>query len=465
MSATHTDEPSGVRSCWICLESDGAADAQSAGPWRKVCSCNLYAHENCLLKWAASIEQNNNAGGKPPSCPQCLRPIYIVKRTSLFLQLRDGVESFNSQTTSALVLTSVGSSIVLIFYTALYTLGSSAIRAICPPSMADAVLGASIDESGIRTIELTPRTTAIPAMVPILLVLARRTSTFANVALCLSPLMMASNNLPVWKFRNEKLVLALYPFLRLVYLKLYGKFIQPVIASIGKQLQTSRTKPSNDEGLLLEGFNFEVVLEEEPVDFDDDDEEDAAAGGLRRNIMGPLGGLINWIRGNNMNNQPRNAANDRLGNGDGAANARDPLQNPPNIPQRENEQRQPNGVVNGDNEAIADNLGENDEDVEDDMNWIVSKQRLSLQIGYALIWPWTSSVVGTILGNIPLVQRYIPSAFNRNILGSILVVAVRDVVNLLTAYLRLKQERSARVLNYDEAISLGLVPFFGVRVR
>ncbi|VVT46235.1 uncharacterized protein SAPINGB_P001113 [Magnusiomyces paraingens] len=430
--------PSSEKRCWICLETDETSDP-SCGPWREVCTCNLVAHEGCLLKWAASVEQKDP--NKPLTCPQCLRKIHIVKESNLFLNLRDSIESFNSQTANALILSSVGGGIVLFFYTSLYTIGSSVIRSICPSDMADSVLGITSDKTGIRTLELTTKTTAIPALVPILLVLARRTSNFANAALCLSPLLMASKDTPIWKFRDEKLALALYPFLRLGYLKLYEKLVQPIIISIGKQMKDSRVKPSGNDGALLEGFNFEVVVEDELIDLDDDDDDD-----LGINFMGPiLGGIINWFRGNNRNanQQANNVA--RLNNhdrrrDDQGANAENNGEDHQN--ENENDNDNANEVNNND-----------DDDDDDDMNWIVSKQRLSLQIGYALIWPWLSGTVGTMLGNIPIIQKYIPSAFNRNLLGSILIVALRDCINLLTAYLRLKQERTAHVLSFEEVLT------------
>ncbi|KAI9312938.1 hypothetical protein BX666DRAFT_788971 [Dichotomocladium elegans] len=81
----------------------------------------------------------------------------------------------------------------------------------------------------------------------------------------------------------------------------------------------------------------------------------------------------------------------------------------------------------------------------------ISSSDIGVTVLGALLWPTISSLVGSCLNHVKWVRHYFPEPFHRNILGGCLFVVVKDMANLLYRYERLKQRRSRRVRNYNEA--------------
>ena len=79
---TATDQ----KTCWICMES--ASDNPTA-EWSHPCHCSLEAHEACLLRWVAEMEQSSGRTKNGVQCPQCKAPIQIEEPYDSVVQLRD----------------------------------------------------------------------------------------------------------------------------------------------------------------------------------------------------------------------------------------------------------------------------------------------------------------------------------------------------------------------------------------
>lgn len=78
----------GIKKCWICICDSTEDDPSHPPKWRSPCTCNLSAHEACLLDWVADLENPQNRGGGPPKkiqCPQCKSEIRIARPRSLVL--------------------------------------------------------------------------------------------------------------------------------------------------------------------------------------------------------------------------------------------------------------------------------------------------------------------------------------------------------------------------------------------
>lgn len=56
----------GIKKCWICICDSTEDDPDNPPPWRSPCTCNLTAHETCLLDWVADLENPRSRRGGPP---------------------------------------------------------------------------------------------------------------------------------------------------------------------------------------------------------------------------------------------------------------------------------------------------------------------------------------------------------------------------------------------------------------
>jgi RING-variant domain len=78
----------GIKKCWICICDSTEDDPLNPPKWRSPCTCNLTAHEACLLDWVADLENpRSRRGGAPKKiqCPQCKSEIKIARPKSLDL--------------------------------------------------------------------------------------------------------------------------------------------------------------------------------------------------------------------------------------------------------------------------------------------------------------------------------------------------------------------------------------------
>jgi hypothetical protein len=80
----------------------------------------------------------------------------------------------------------------------------------------------------------------------------------------------------------------------------------------------------------------------------------------------------------------------------------------------------------------------------------IGSRTISGSIMGTLLWPITSSVIGSLLHKFKWVQQNFPDTFQRNILGGYLFVMVKDISNLWYRYEKVRQYRSRRVMGYKE---------------
>ena len=79
----------GIKKCWICICDSTEDDPNNPPVWRAPCTCNLTAHETCLLDWVADLE-NPKKGSRQATnkilCPQCKSEIKISRPTSYIVE-------------------------------------------------------------------------------------------------------------------------------------------------------------------------------------------------------------------------------------------------------------------------------------------------------------------------------------------------------------------------------------------
>ena len=463
--------------CWICLETE--AGEGSTNEWRRTCRCNLVAHETCLLQWANELAVSGDSV-KVPVCPQCRKPIVIVQGKSLFLRFRDDLESANSTSIKLLMGAAIGGSALTALYTTLYTLGAYSIRFMCSPEMALDILGIVIKSTGIEIHPVSFRKAFLIPAIPIALIASRSSSKVVDLLLCLLPLALADKTHPPWKFSGPRLTVSLLPYLRLVYFRLYKFIAQPIVDSSARKMRTSDTRPTNN-GIGIEGLNFgvEVVVEEDILpenrnrNRNNDGINAQAEGGNNEGFFGNLTQLlVDWmlhrVQDNNQdmnrgdlqdededdedNDNEDQPLQDQVNDND-VNDANDVREEPQLLPQQQQPQQQqqdqPAPLANGHANPRAPRIRPPPQAIED-TNWVISRRRLSLTIGNALLLPLLCNLFGLGISSIPLVQRLVPDQLQRNVLGGIMVIGIKDTVNVVTSYLRMRQEQSTRVLQYDE---------------
>jgi hypothetical protein len=431
--------------CWICL---GTADEPPPHglprhDWKRPCRCNLVAHQTCLLDWAAEVASANarslvipfQAAEKLPQCPQCKAPIRISKSVSKFILLREAIEAANATGFQVFFCVASGGSLASAMYTSLYAIGAASIRCLCPTDMALQILGVTVTEGGVFIQPLSLRRFILIPAIPLALLLSGSQSRFADVVTLALPLGLADKHHLPWKFTGARLTVALLPVARILYHMAYDVVVEPIIQRCAARVRPSYIPQVANDGqrLLRHGVNIEIVVEEEILqngnqDGGEQDEQDDVQrlDGVNRQGMGQF--LINqagnWFADavdRAIPLEPEDAAPPVDRPADGVAEQEDAQNGPPQLPRRRG------------------------------ADWVFSTQALSLRVGNALILPLLSGLMGAGLSLVPGFRRLIPSRFNRNIFGGLLVILLRDIVNVSTALLKVAQERSRRVLEYDEA--------------
>ncbi|CAN6670386.1 hypothetical protein TRVA0_043S00232 [Trichomonascus vanleenenianus] len=413
--------------CWICLcgPNDPPPPGTTEHNWRRPCGCSLVAHQACILDWAAEESSNGNdeeeGEGAPassngrPLCPQCKTPIYITTPSSRLLTVRQIIEAANANGFLLLFLTTLGGCAVSSMYTTLYCAGATAIRFVCPTDMALSALGISITESGIQVSPLSWRRLLMIPSIPVALVLSQSRSRMAGAFVSLLPLGLATKEQPPWKFSGARLSLAMLPIARFAYQNAYDRFVDPIIQSCAAQVRPSYYARLNDEGEEEDagennpGRQIEVALEDGEdrviVNIVENDEIPPALGLVNRTLLRSINFIVDII---------------------------DPAPEDEAIPALQQLHPSPH-----------------------EGDWVIGPRSLLLAVGHSLLWPLLGGITGTVLSGIaPWFKRFVPSRFNRNLIGALLVVCFRDVVNVLTAMARVRLAKTKRVLNVQEVRKL-----------
>lgn len=433
--------------CWICLE----AEPSSGEPpeWRRVCPCNLVAHESCLLRWVDELVATNSS--KPPVCPQCKREIFIIQHKSSFLQLRDVIESANSTSIKLFIGAAIGGSALTALYTTLYTLGATSIRFMCSPDMALDILGIVVKSTGIEIHPVSLRKALLIPIIPVALVASRSSSTIIDILLCLIPFALADKSLPPWKFTGSRLTVSVLPVLRLVYFRLYKLLAQPLIDASARNMRSRGgiTAP-NPLGIQVE-FAGEIEVQDDRNENNEGGNAQEAPERENDRLHNILHIVIGWIADRFIEHNPPQQAFDGDDEDDEVLPPDNPNQPRNAADEGDNEQQMENPpMANG----HAPRIRRAPAQPQEDYNWVISRRRLSLTIGNALLLPFFSNFVGLGLSQIPFIRRLVPDYLQRNVLGGILVIGVKDIVNVATSYLRMKKEKSMRVLQIQELYAI-----------
>lgn len=484
--------------CWICLctSDESPPHHEPVHEWRRPCKCNLVAHEACLLDWSSEIASKASLRDtdKSPECPQCKSPIHIKRTNSKALTIRRNIEALNSRAFQVLFFSSVGGSVASAVYTGLYTLGAVAIRCVCPSKMALKLLGVAVTDQGIQLLPLSLQRMIMIPSIPLLLLISGSRTMLSNMLIELAVVALCDRRHPPWALTGPRATLMALSIVRLVYHKVYDLFVDPFI-----QLCASRIRPWHfHDGVDPDpqennmGINFRLVIEEENPEGQQPADQENIEQVADDNPGGNLGDAelerdraVALRLAAELNQQPNNEAQRAAGaeNQDleqegfftrmvvRAGNyILDQIERAlPPQPERD-DQRQLNGNANpqeiqrieaagadGNGNDVEGDLGVDDE-VEQPVrrlrhrnaDWVISPRSLSLRVGYTLLWPLLGGIVGGLISRSPLIRKLCPGKFNRNILGGLLVVFIRDIVNLSSAFLRVRQENSRRILNYND---------------
>ncbi|ROW14008.1 hypothetical protein VPNG_04159 [Cytospora leucostoma] len=96
LQRTQTDP--NLRSCFICLQTP--AETPKA-VWVNACPCSLEAHEDCMLAWISEHERETT---KTLRCPACKGKIQTTEPKDRFVRLRDRLHKVYSRMTPAILL-------------------------------------------------------------------------------------------------------------------------------------------------------------------------------------------------------------------------------------------------------------------------------------------------------------------------------------------------------------------------
>ncbi|RMZ88855.1 hypothetical protein DV736_g3917, partial [Chaetothyriales sp. CBS 134916] len=135
-----------IKKCWICIGDTTEDDPGNPPIWRSPCTCNLTAHEECLLDWVAELE--NPKGKRRPSstirCPQCRSEIKIARPRSIVVELTKAVD----RVLSTLVLPGLGAAMVGTIFAGSWYHGIWSVHTVFGPEQALDIYREAIRHSG-----------------------------------------------------------------------------------------------------------------------------------------------------------------------------------------------------------------------------------------------------------------------------------------------------------------------------
>ncbi|RMD44867.1 hypothetical protein DV735_g310, partial [Chaetothyriales sp. CBS 134920] len=135
-----------IKKCWICIGDTTEDDANNPPVWRSPCTCNLTAHEDCLLDWVAELE--NPKGKRRQSstirCPQCRCEIKIARPRSIIVELTKSVDRMLSN----LVLPGLGAAMVGTIFAGSWYHGVWSVHKVFGPEQAFDIYREAMRHSG-----------------------------------------------------------------------------------------------------------------------------------------------------------------------------------------------------------------------------------------------------------------------------------------------------------------------------
>ncbi|KAG8673225.1 hypothetical protein FPOAC2_06662 [Fusarium poae] len=294
------------RRCFICLTDEEPSDPP--GSWVDPCGCTLEAHQDCMLSWVTDCERSN----KPLQCPVCKDRIQLEGPWDPIVSVTDAVANKFTRVSPFMLLSSVtiGAQFSLQMY------GVSAMWAFAGrQALVDYVLGPDIWANGQVSRALTTggqrlgKALVLTNIGPALLV-GQLMPWFANkVFLSTASLygvyhVMHDDNFLDWP-PSPQLAMAVFPYIRSVYLNLWREFVLPYEVNLNRQIMglppieprrdqapaNERQPEQRGEGGVL-GFLTGLIEALEGEEADEDGEIDALGPRAPGDVEGQGGGGV-----------------------------------------------------------------------------------------------------------------------------------------------------------------------------
>ena len=402
----------GIKKCWICICDSNEDDPNNPPVWRAPCSCNLTAHESCLLDWVADLE-NPKKGSRQASnkilCPQCKSEIKISRPTSYIVEATRAVD----RTLGNLVWPGLGMGLLGTLYTGAWVHGFQSVVIVFGPRHAMRIYGEAARHNGWLTTY---------ALIPVNLIMAR--TSYADFVLPMGTLFLISTQLTDGFEIDMTIypplpstVFACLPTLRSFYNWSYNKAFGKINKEWIKELQPRNMDP-------LEG------QEQNEADHANEEEEAAEGGRVVLELEVNVGG------------DGEDEEGQQEGQDDGEANAAG------------NEDGDQNG--NGGERHVHQILGERGDDI------IATGGSIGQTVLGALAFPAVAAGMGGLL-SMALPASWMTNAnwmngrpgllrhrWGRSVVGGCLFVVLKDALVLYCRWRLVQSHRQRKIMDYDK---------------
>lgn len=401
----------GIKKCWICIGDSTEDDPRNPPIWRAPCSCNLTAHEACLLDWVADLE-NPKKGSRQATikilCPQCKTEIKISRPKSYIVE---ATRAFD-RTINNLVWPGVGVGLVTTFFTGAWVHGFQSVLIVFGPQHARAIYIEAARHAGWLPMY---------ALIPVTLIMSR--TNYADFVLPIAPLFLISTQITDRLEIDMTIypplpstVFACLPTIRSLYNWSYNKAFGELNKKWLAEVQPRQMEP-------IEG------QEDNIADIANEEEEAAEAGRVVLELEVNMGEADN--EDEQQENDQHNAAAD--GNNQNG-----------------------NGNANNPERHVHQIFGERGDDL------IASGGSLGQSILGALAFPAVAASMGGLLGMV-LPPSWMTDAnwmngrpgllrhrWGRSVVGGCLFVVLKDALVLYCRWRLVQSHRLRRVVDYDK---------------
>lgn len=434
----------GIKKCWICICDSTEDDPVNPPKWRSPCTCNLTAHEACLLDWVADLENPRNRRAGPPKkiqCPQCKTEIKIARPRSIVLDLVKAWERLVGQATLPGIATVLGGTI----FAGCFYHGLHSVRVVFGDYHANLLLYRAQRHRGWL---------AAYALIPISLISAR--TNYADFVLPWSTVFLFATQLSerfgidwtIWPPRPST-VFGCLPVVRNCYNYLYERAfgdlnrkwlqeIQPQQAQEGNGGERNEADQANDAAAAADEIaDGNVVLElnlEIGVGDDEEEPQQQEARNERRPAPPDHQQPPN-------ENAPPAAAIAAPNNAQADAN-NNQNNNPPVQPAPAILNRRPNELISDTSSIIVNTLGA--------LLFPSIAAGMGELLAHTLPSSWThSSSPSSILARKGR-EQLLRTRWGRSVVGGCLFVVLKDALVLYVRWRMARNHRKRRIMDFDK---------------
>jgi RING-variant domain len=404
----------GIKKCWICIGDSTEDDPINPPVWRAPCSCNLTAHESCLLDWVADLENPKKGARKAATkitCPQCKSEIRISRPKSYIVDTTRAVD----RTLGGLVWPGLGMGIIGTFYTGAWVHGFQSVLIVFGPEHAMQIYKEATKHTGWLSTY---------ALIPVHLIMSR--TNYADFVLPMGTLFLISTQITD-RFEIDmtiypplpSTVFAILPTIRSFYNWSYNKAFGELNQKWLAEVQPQQMEP-------IEG------QEDNPADIANEEEEAAREGQVLLELEVNVGGGED---DDEDDLQPNNG-------GGAEGNAAD------------NGNNNQNG--NGEHRHVHHILGERGGDL------IATSSGIGQTILGALTFPAVAASMGGLL-SLVIPQAWMTNTnwmngrpgllrhrWGRSVVGGCLFVVLKDALVLYCRWRLVQSHRQRRIMDYDK---------------